>query len=130
MKKPLLVAVSGMALLASAPAHADSLPEVYVGVWCFDGNDNKNFTAIGRDEDNCLGDENWLKIDRKSYRRNEDEVCKFISLKHTTQKLSRWITHTVARIVARCEDEGKSWIERLKFSHQQGSLTSKRLDKR
>ena len=48
MNKLLLIALAGLALFASWPAHTDPLPGAYVGIWCF-VNDNHTINQVHRE---------------------------------------------------------------------------------
>jgi hypothetical protein len=138
MKKILFAMV--MLVSAFAPAHADPLPESYLGLWCFD-KDNPYNTSGTSSKDTCSGiftsmNVSDLIITRYGYQSNaRGNKCGFIFIKHTGKKAA---TSTQARpenyipiihTMARCIEEGsdKSYIEKRELMYYKGSLTIKEL---
>jgi hypothetical protein len=144
MNKFLLIALAGVVLFASVPAHADPLPHAYVGSWCF-VNDNSHNQSGTLGEKTCSGIFNrtaigTLKINHKGYEwANVDAadgtLCKFVSIKHTGKKAAASTQARpkdyvpIIRTVARCIGEGvdEVWRERQEFTYYKGSLSIKRL---
>jgi hypothetical protein len=110
------------------PAHADPLPGAYIGLWCIGGYDD-SFSGI-KEQKECP--DKYIKIDLYGYELNEDDGCKFRSIKYIKRKeapstKSRPEDYIpVIRTVALCEGEGLSWTERRELMYQKGQLTSKR----
>jgi hypothetical protein len=125
-----------MAMLvgALAPAHADSLPDSYIGVWCFYPgliHDHSSGYSGGQVGDCSDG---YIEIKRSGYNLSPgDDTCKFISIKHNWvnkgARLGRkedWVS--VIRIVGNCVGEVGPWVDRRELSYSRGQFTAKNLN--
>src|SRR5215470_17135082 len=119
MRKLLLASIAAL-LLATGAAHADPLPNIYLGHWCLD---NKNSDERGsfygavtteKEWEACQARDGHMEIKYSGFERYEDS-CKFVSVKHTGEKTplstkprkEDWVP--VVRIFARCYVEGRTY---------------------
>jgi hypothetical protein len=105
----------------SWPAHADPLPEAYLGKWCF----LQSVEQIGRQQilSGSKGEEcaYYIKISLNGYELSPgDDRCKFASIKHTGQKI---------RIVGSCVGEVGDWTDKRELSFVKGRFISKNLNR-
>ena len=135
MKRLLLIATALLAL--TAPANADSLPDAYLGRWCFNGNGYKSVDSEAEWKA-CLAGDGYMEIKRDGWVGHE-ETCKFISIKNTSEKIPRenevgrdiwkgsW--RPIIYVTARCRFfEDPPWNVRLKIRWFRGggfSMTEK-----
>jgi hypothetical protein len=132
MKKPLIIAVAGMALFASAPAHAVEMPDQLIGQWCeihkrsnYDGRgliERSNGWYVGHfyqgqfSEDDCRSKKRPNSVWEESYPYNisKDHFVGCTPL-HVSKMSSRGLTLEWT-VKARCGgDGGETFRITIKF---------------
>jgi hypothetical protein len=136
-----------MAMLACSlmPAHADPLPQAYIGLWCFEGENWDDIDALPIEFDGyvngqlvvrngtCFDNEVYIKVTPKGYDLNEDDRCDFVSIKHTGKfeeiplSKTKYYKIPYIRTVAKCGGEGTSWIEKREFTYRRGGVFTSKL---
>lgn|SRR5262249_10302789 len=111
MKHSLLAGITAL-FLATGMAHADPLPNIFLGRWCHNDNDFLYHTVKTNEEwKTCQDNDGQMEINRHGFERYE-ESCRFVSIKYTGEKMPMstkprkedWVP--VVRITARCYVEG------------------------
>jgi hypothetical protein len=124
MKKLLLTSIAAL-FLATGTVHADPLPDIYLGRWCYH-NGGYGMVKTEKEWEACLGGDGYMEIKRYGLARHEED-CKFISVKYTGEKTPAstkptkedWIP--VVRITARCVGEdATAWKSRITFKYVKG----------
>jgi hypothetical protein len=124
--KKLLMTVALVALTGAA--HADPLPDAYLGRWCFNGIGMEE-VVTAEEWKTCLAGDGYMEIKRNGWVGHE-ENCKFISIKYAREKIPRedvdgrdvWkgAWRPVMHITARCTGEGTTWKKRVTFKWFRG----------
>src|SRR5262249_2872129 len=115
--------------LATGTAHADPLPNIYLGRWCHSGNGLYGMVKTEKEWEACRDGDGYMEIKRYGWARHEED-CKFVSVKYTGEKTPAstkptkkdWIP--VVRITARCVGEDATWKSRITFKYVKGGMLS------
>jgi hypothetical protein len=139
MKKILIFLLLGTTVLAAVPAHADPLPDVYLGGWCL-GDSSADPITTKEERKECVANDNvsYLEIKRDGYLElrhyGGNQTCKFVSIKQTGEKWPAstkprkedWIP--LVRVLARCEERDDkrnvyTYNELLEMVYSKGVLS-------
>jgi hypothetical protein len=127
MRKIFLTGIAAL-FLATGTAHADPLPDVYLGRWClWSGDPVEMYGSISTEKEweACRDRDRHMEITQRSLTRYEDS-CKFVSIKYTGEKTPMstkpkkedWVP--VVRITARCYAEGRTGKEQITLRYIKG----------
>jgi hypothetical protein len=136
-------AIIGALMTSAQAAQADTLPSIYLGLWCItsDGNDSSmtaEWPTTEEERKQCRDSDSFLIVKHNGLEGHE-WGCKFVTIKHsgemrpisTKPRKEDWVP--VVRVTARCiafDDNVEKWTTyRYEFSYVKGgyiNIESKR----
>jgi hypothetical protein len=128
--KKILFAVAILAC-SLVPAHAESMPKIYTGKWCYVGVEGDLFDEYKKSKDGTCPRQAYVIEFRLRYAdyviHAAEHACKFVSIKQTkNEKLGKIIINTVAR----CSGEGdnNNWTEKRAFFYDGNSIWTREVE--
>ena len=127
MKAAIIAGCVALSLLSAGTAHADPLPNIYLGRWCLDNknSDDRGSVYTEKEWEACQARDGHMEINRSGFERYEDS-CKFVSVKYTGEKMplstkprkEDWVP--AVRIFAHCYVEGMTYKGRIILRYVKG----------